>query len=133
MTKYIVKEVYLTDGQVKKLVAAIAKREQVSLKINPNISDGILTKMMLTKNQVKKYDRKKGFVLNLSAAQMTAMAKEGGFLGPVLSVLTSTILPKILPVLGTLGLAAATGAKSGATKKAVEGNGITRGSGIKKL
>ncbi len=133
MLKYIAKEVYLTDGQVKKLVAAIAKREQVSLKINPNISDGILTKMMLTKNQVKKYDRKKGFVLNLSAAQMTAMAKEGGFLGPVLSVLTSTILPKILPVLGTLGLAAASGAVSGATKKAVEGNGIIRGSGIKKL
>ena len=133
MLKYIAKEVYLTDGQVKKLVAAIAKREQVSLKINPNISDGILTKLMLTKNQVKKYDRKKGFVLNLSAAQMTAMAKEGGFLGPALSVLASTIIPKILPVLGTLGLAAASGAVSGATKKAVEGNGIIRGSGIKKL
>ncbi len=43
MAKYIAKEVYLTDRQVKKLAAAIAKREQVSLKINPNISDGILT------------------------------------------------------------------------------------------
>ena len=133
MAKYIVKEVPLTDGQVKKLAAAIAKREQVSLKINPNISDGILTKIMLTKNQVKKYDRKKGFVLNLSTAQMTAMANDivvkGGFLGPALSVLAA----KILPVLGTLGLAAATGAVSGATKKAVEGNGIIRGSGIKKL
>ncbi len=67
MTKYIVKEVYLTDGQVKKLVAAIAKREQVSLKINPNISDGVLTKLMLTKNQENKYNRKKTFILNLSA------------------------------------------------------------------
>jgi len=133
MLKYIAKEVYLTDGQVKKLVAAIAKREQVSLKINPNISDGILTKLMLTKNQVKKYDRKKGFVLNLSVAQMTAMAKEGGFFGPALSVLTSTILPKILPVLGKLGIAAASGAISGATEKAVKGSGIICGSGIKKL
>ncbi len=58
---------------------------------------------------------------------MTAMAKEGGFLGPALSVLTSTIIPKVLPVLGTLGLAAMSGAVSGATKKAVEGNGIIRG------
>jgi hypothetical protein len=68
---------------------------------------------------------------------MTAMANDivvkGGFLGPALSVLARTIIPKILPVLGTLGLAAATGAVSGATKKAVEGNGIIRGSGIKKL
>ncbi len=133
MARYIVKEVYLTNGQVKKLVAALEKREQVSLKINPNISDGVLTKIMLTKNQVKKYDRKKTFVLNLSAAQMTAMSKEGGFLGPALSVLASTIIPKLLPVLGTLGIAAASGAISGATKKAVEGNGIIRGSGIKKL
>ncbi len=53
MVKYIVKEVYLTDGQVKKLVAAIAKREQVSLKINPNISDGVLTKLTLTKKSNK--------------------------------------------------------------------------------
>ncbi|KAK3576097.1 hypothetical protein CHS0354_032221 [Potamilus streckersoni] len=111
MAKYIVKEVYLTDGQVKKLVAAIAKREQVSLKVNPNISDGVLTKLMLTKNQVKKYDRKrKTFILNWSAAQITAMANDivvkGGFLGPALSVLACTIIPKVLPVLGTLGLAA---------------------------
>jgi len=114
MTKYIAKEIHLTDGQVKKLAAAVAKRRPVSLKINLGAL-GTLTKLLLTKNQASKYDREKPFVLNLSAAQITAMSKHGGFFGPALSVIAKTLLPKILPVLGTLGLAAASGAVSGAT------------------
>ncbi len=140
MTKYIIKEIHLTDGQVKKLTAAIAKRRSVSLKINPSAL-GTLTKLLLTKNQANKYDRKKPFVLNLSAAQITAMSQriavDGGFFGPALSVIAKTLLPKILPVLGTLGIAAASGAVHGASEKAVKGSGIVRsnvfGGGIKKI
>ncbi len=119
-TKYTTREIYLTSGQVEKLSAALAKRSSISLMIFPGTSNKTAVKVMLTQQQINKLDLNKPFVLKLSVSQVTAMSKQGGFLGPALSVIAS----KVLPVLGTLGLAAASGAVSGATKKAVEGRGI---------
>jgi hypothetical protein len=119
-----------------------------------------LTKSQI--NKINRLEAGKGGQLKLSRTQITSMsshtpiftlsrtdalqAKEamqqilehsdklqtGGFLGAIGKVVLpfiKNILPKVL---GSLGLAAATGAISGATHKATSGQGITRaGHGIK--
>jgi len=119
-TKYTTREIYLTSGQVEKLSAAVAKRSFVSLMISPGTSNKTAVKLMLTQQQIDKLDKGKPFVLKLSVSQVTAMSKHGGFFGPAFSV----IAQNFTNTFGTLGLAAASGAVSGATKKAVEGRGI---------
>lgn len=55
--------------------------------------------------------------------------KQGGSIGSIVGKLSSKILPLVLKhgpkILGALGLAAATGAVSGATSKAVTGKGVS--------
>ena len=64
--------------------------------------------------------------VRITLSKKQILSQKGGFLGPIISFLTKTVVPKILPVLGTLGLASASGARYGATQKATSGSGAKK-------
>ena len=110
----------LTDGQIAKLQNAKKHGKAVTLLLKLKQSDG-KHDLYLTNTQVKKLE-KGAARITFSKTQMKA--QKGGFLGALLGIATK-ILPKVLPILGTLGLSAASGAISGVTHKAA-GGGLKR-------
>ena len=111
----------LTEGQAKKLAKAKQQGEPVVLEITQDQIGGE-HELYLTKPQIMKLEKTTGGT-RLKFSKTQVKAQKGGFLGAIMK-----ILPKVLPVLGTLGLAAATGAISGATHKAA-GGGLKRAGG----
>lgn len=99
-------KVDLSDGQQKTLAAALKKKAATTIKLDKNHLVGEYP-LMLTQRQLgqiaKARETGKGLMLNLSAKQIGKMHQmvSGGF------------LPALLPLLGMLGPAVATGALSG--------------------
>lgn len=75
---YNEKKLYLTPNQVKNLNNAVNKKKSVSMRINPKQNGNI--PILLTKTQVSKISKGIPFNLKLSLAQVKALAKHGGFL-----------------------------------------------------
>ena len=113
----------LTENQIAKLRQAKQNGGVITLELSPEQIGG-QHELYLTNRQINKL-RKGPARIQFSKTQMRA--QKGGFLGALLGLATK-FLPKILPVLGTLGLSAASGAISGATHKAT-GGGLKRAGG----
>src|SRR6201990_2049778 len=75
---YMDMKVYLTPNQVKKLKNAINKKSSISFRINPKQKGNI--SLLLTQTQKSKFLKNIPFNLKLSISQVTALAKHGGFL-----------------------------------------------------
>src|SRR6201990_2279590 len=75
---YMDMKVYLTPNQVKKLKNAINKKSSISFRINPKQKGNI--SLLLTQTQKDKFLKNIPFNLKLSISQVTALAKHGGFL-----------------------------------------------------
>jgi hypothetical protein len=114
--------VTLTDSQRQSLKEAYRKKQSVVLRLSSDQLSGT-TRLGLTTTQYAKFVAAKsahrGIELKISKAQVK---KVGGSLFTAIVPL----IGKVLPVLGSLGLAAASGAISGATQKAVSGAGRKR-------
>ena len=116
----------LSESQIDKLQRAKREGESATLELSKDQVGGEHT-LYLTNRQVTKLDRApRAIRITFSKTQMKA--QKGGFLGAILG-LAKTFLPKVLPVLGTLGLSAASGAISGATHQATGGRGLKRAGG----
>ena len=88
---YILHKVRLSDCQKKNLYDAINKKNSLTLRISSENKNGDVP-ILLTKNQYNKLQTKKtGVDLKLSARQIQANKKEGGF------------LPFLLPIIAALG------------------------------
>ena len=116
-----------TNGQKESLAKAINKKIGYTLRLKLSQLSGN-DHLGITKTQYNKImkakSKGKNIELKLSKSQLT---KNGGAIGALLSRMAPAALnlvkaygPKLL---GTLGLAAMTGAVSGATRKAVGGGG----------
>ena len=128
---YVTANIDLTESQMRKFHKAIEDKTGVALQISKSqVGTEHGMEMKLTKSQVNKL-RKSPNAANIKFSK-TQLQKQGrGFLDAILGI-GKAILPKVLPILGTLGLSAASGAISGATNKAVKkGTGLKRaGSGL---
>jgi hypothetical protein len=112
--------VELTDSQLQKLGYAMKHREPVVLEIKKSQLGKGKTELMLTKTQINKLDKTETATrIKFSVTQLKAQTGEG-LLDSIIAI-GKTVLPKVLPVLGSLGLAGATGAISGLANKAVTG------------
>ena len=120
-----------TNGQKESLAKAINKKIGYTLRLKLSQLSGN-DHLGITKTQYNKImkakSKGKNIELKLSKSQLT---KNGGAIGALLSRMAPAALnlvkaygPKLL---GTLGLAAMTGAVSGATRKAVDGSGKKSG------
>lgn len=113
----------LTQNQINKLQKAKQTGAEVTLELSPSQIGG-QHDLYLTNRQLNKLERG---AARIKFSKTQVKAQKGGFLG-ALAGLATKILPKVLPILGTLGLSAASGAISGATHKAA-GGGIKRAGG----
>ena len=111
----------LTENQKKKIVSAYKNKIGVNIRIsNKDLHSKGNVNLLLTSQQINKINKAKasgnGIELKFSKTQLQ---KQGGFLSGLLN-LGKIVLPflakKVLP---SLGIAAASGAFSGATNKAV--------------
>lgn len=110
----------LSDAQLRKLGYAMKYGESVTLEIQKSQLGKGKSELMLTKTQINKLDRTNSAVrIKLSVTQLKAQTGEG-LLDSIIAI-GKTLLPKALPILGSLGLAGATGAISGLANKAVTG------------
>lgn len=115
---YIPYKIGLTDRQKDLLSAAIQARAAVTLRLSYGqlLTDGPET-LGLTQTQInrikKRMEAKKGVQLTLSPTQI---AKQGGFLGPILSSVAKAVLPQV-------GIAALQSAASALVNKAITGSG----------
>ena len=89
---YNEEKLHLTSNQKKKLDNAVNKKTSISLRINPKQNGNI--PILLTKTQVSKISKGLPFNLKLSIAQVKALAKHGGFL---------ITLPTLLGIAGAVG------------------------------
>jgi len=125
---YIYVGVTLTDTQKQSLKNAYTRKQPVTLRLNPHHMVGN-DRIVLTKaqhNQFLKHKRMmSGIDIKMSKSQVK---KVGGSILSAIIPLLKSMLPKALPILGPLGLAAASGAISGVTNKALS----QRGSGMKR-
>jgi len=114
--------VTITDSQRQSLKDAYRKKRSVVLRLASDQLSGT-TRIGLSKTQYDKFMKAKsvhrGVELNISQAQVKQLG------GSLFSAIVP-LIGKVLPVLGSLGLAAASGAISGATQKAVAGAGRKR-------
>ena len=117
----------LNNNQVDKLKKGRQNGEAITLELSPKQIGGEHD-LYLTATQMRKLE-KGAARIRFSKTQLKA--QKGGFLGAILG-LARTLLPKMLPILGTLGLSAASGAISGATHKAT-GRGLKRAGGAMPL
>ena len=110
-----------TENQKKKIVSAYKNKIGVNIRIsNKDLHSKGNVNLLLTSQQINKINKAKasgnGIELKFSKTQLQ---KQGGFLSGLLN-LGKIVLPflakKVLP---SLGIAAASGAISGATNKAV--------------
>ena len=109
--------VTLTDSQRQSLNEAYRKKQSVVLRLGSDQLSGT-TRISLTKTQYDKFMEAKrvhrGIELKISQAQVKRVG------GSLFSAIVP-LIGKVLPIIGSLGLAAASGAISGATQKAVSG------------
>ena len=117
----------LTDGQKESLARAYKNGEGYTLRLNlPQLSGTDV--LGITKTQYNKIMKAKSggnnIELKLSATQLS---KNGGAIGAFMSKLLPFAAKHAPKLLGTLGLAAASGAVSGATNRAVRGSGTKLG------
>lgn len=110
MSNYILKKVYLSEGQKNKLKSAYKKDEEISLQIDKTKTSN--HDMYLTKTQIKQIEN--GKRINISKTQLK---KNGGF------------LPFLLPILAALGTGALSGTAAWGANKIL--NKVT-GAGCKK-
>ena len=110
----------LTENQKKKIARAYRNKTGVSIRLtNASVQSVGNVTLKLTNQQIKRINKARaagsGVQITLSKTQLE---KQGGFLSAMLN-LGKVVLPflakKVLP---TLGLAAASGAIQGATRKA---------------
>lgn len=97
--------IYMSEGQKKKLATAFNKMAPIKIKFsNTQLKKQGNMPIMVTKSQMNRIDKSKkdnkGMVLSISLAQMRAMKKEGG------------ILPFLIPIAIAGASALATGALS---------------------
>lgn len=119
--------VNLTTNQLKKLGEAIQRKQPVTLELNRSQVGNGKSELMLTQTQVNRLNKtNKSIKIKFSVTQLKAQNGEG-LLDSLLSI-GKAVLPKALPILGTLGLAGATGAISGLANKAVAGKDKKGGS-----
>ena len=122
MSRYTPVNVSLTDAQKNKIASAYKKKCPTSLKLSISEMDGDDT-MFLTQAQINRMEKAKadnrGLTLKLSASQVRAQAKEGGFL-PLIMGAARMLLPTVAK---TLGLGALGGLAQGAVSK-ILGNGF---------
>ena len=117
---YIKVNLSLSDNQINKLKNAKKNGEEVTITISKDAVGGNYD-LYLTQRQIKKLNNSDVVRIKLSKTQMKA--QKGGWIG--------AILKAALPILGSLGLSAASGAISGATSKAAQGKGLYRsGTGL---
>ena len=116
----------LSDSQISKLRRGKQSGVPVTLSLARSQVGG-QHDLYLTKSQINKLNKASGSV-QIKFSKTQVRAQRGGFLGAVLNA-ARAFLPKLLPVLGTLGLSAASGAISGATHKAASGKGLERAGG----
>lgn len=123
---YTTVRVNLTFGQKESIANAFKNNKPVSVRLANYQLEGIDV-IGLTKNQYAKYMTAKknntGIYIKMSKSQVK---KVGGSIFSAIGPLIKSLAPKVLPILGSLGLAAASGAISGATTKAVQGSGRKR-------
>ena len=117
----------LTDGQIESLARAHQKREGHTLRLNlPQLSGPNV--LGITKTQYNKIMKAKSggknIELKLSATQLS---KNGGALSAFMSKLMPFVAQNAPKLLGTLGLAALSGAVRGTTNIAVRGSGTKSG------
>ena len=105
-------KVYLTPNQVKKLKNAINKKSSISFRINPKQKGNI--SLLLTRTQKAKFLKNIPFNLKLSISQVTALAKHGGFL------ITLPTLLAAASAIGSLAGGASAIAKTVNDKKATQ-------------
>ena len=123
---YVKTGLNLTESQKESIKKAYISKRPVSIKLTASQLSGN-DHLGLTKAQYKKVtiarNKKIGVSLKLSKTQVM---KQGGFLGGLANLVKFAapfFLKKVLPA---LGIAAASGAISGATNKAVQGKGVKR-------
>ena len=117
----------LTNGQKQALSSAYQKKEGHTLRLNLPQFTGP-DNLNITKTQYNKIMKAKaeGRNIELKLSQ-TQLSKNGGALGAMMGKLMPMAMKYGPKLLGTLGLAALTGAVSGATKGAVAGSGTKTG------
>ena len=123
---YLPYQVSLTGRQKELLAAAIQARAAVTLRLTheqlENGSDILgLTQMQINRIEKRKAARK-GVQITLSSTQI---AKQGGFIGPLLASIAKTVLPQV-------GIAALQSAASTLVNKAISGSGCNCGVYAKK-
>ena len=122
MPSYKEHEVWISEGQKKKLQVAIKRGTSITIKLTSRaVGAGEKATLLLTKQQIadlEKKKKKKGiYYIRMSKRQLHANTTfEGGFLG-MLAALAARVLPTLLTGL-------ASGLVSGAVEKAVSGSGL---------
>jgi hypothetical protein len=113
----------LTVKQIKKI--QIAKSKNLSVKININKEQFNIGEhtLFLTKSQYNKLSNMKRKRISLTLSKTQMKHQSGGWLSAILPIVKS-ILPTVGKVLGSIGLAGATGAVSGLAEKATKGGCI---------
>ena len=97
MTEYHMHGVTLTKGQAQKLLTALKKEREITIRLSYNKLHGD-HKLYLTQTQINRINKAKtGIDLKLSASQLKYTEKNGGFI-PLLA-----LLPAIFGGLGAAG------------------------------
>jgi hypothetical protein len=110
----------LSDGQLKKLAYAMKYQQPVTLQLEKSQLGKGKSELMLTQTQINRLKKAKNAArISFSVTQLKAQTGEG-LLDSIIAI-GKAVLPKALPILGSLGLAGATGAISGLANKAVAG------------
>jgi hypothetical protein len=117
---YTTVRVSLTSGQKESIANAFKTNKPISIRLANYQLEGTDV-IDFTKSQYAKYitakRNKTGLNIKMSKSQVKKM---GGSIFSAIIPLLKSLAPKVL---GSLGLAAASGAISGATTKAVQGSG----------
>ena len=127
MSGYHEVQIHLTKNQKGRLRKAKREGKEVSVNLSGPLNMGGET-LFLTEGQIKKIEKisKKPRSVRIMFSAEQLQNQKGGFLGAIIPILS-----KVLPVLGTLGLSAASGAIQGATQRATRGKGV-KGNGLYK-
>ena len=115
----------LTESQIDKLRYGKQNKIPTTLQIEKSQVGTGEHNLYLTNRQINKLKRMNSKSVRLSLSKTQMIAQKGGFLKFILP-LAKKLLPTVGKVLGTLGLAGASGAVSAAAHKAVN----KRGSGL---
>ena len=111
--------VHLSENQKNKIRKSVAQGKEFTIDINKVGGDD---KLFLTDTQIKKLNKNGKARIKFSKTQM--QHQKGGFLGPLISGFVKMAPTLFKSVLAPLGLAAASGAISGAAYRKTKGKGI---------